>query len=138
MINYCLFCNYMKVMLFYYYFYLEKDARIVEILEYFNLSNIHKSNQSGSVLFVSTLLVGNLIGIFCIIIKTIDVNSHMWIWRFMRSPRYLLQIWNQGSLHVVFKYTENIIHGYLCLSILLSVLTVVSECRIVFRACRKL
>ena len=64
MINYFLFCNYMKVMLFYYYFYLEKDARIVEILDSFNLSNIHTSTQSGRLLFVSTLLVGNLIGIF--------------------------------------------------------------------------
>ena len=67
----------MKVMLFYYYFYLEKDARIVEILDSFNISNIHTSTQSGRLLFVSTLLVGNLIGIFCIITSTIDVNIHV-------------------------------------------------------------
>ena len=103
MINYCFSCNYMKVMIFCFFFYLEKDARIVEILDSFNLSIIHTSTQSGRILFVSILLVGNLIGIFCIIISTIDVNSHMWIWRFIRSPRDLLQIWNQGSLHVVFE-----------------------------------
>ena len=67
----------MKVMLFNYFFYLENDDRIVEILDSFNISNIHTNTQSGILLFVSTLLVGNLIGIFFIITNTIDANNQM-------------------------------------------------------------